>query len=174
MYSFPLWRRAPFIALLVIVMVIAYAPSTTEGTATVRLAALSVPSIVGHIYVQVSSIELHSQGFPNSTGWTTMSKSFPIIDLLSPANRSLSQTIGSVTVHSGRYDALTIIFTNSTLIVNGAKTSVAAPPSLNVNATMLVSPNGIGDILLVIGFDYAEIIANSPSLSFILIRVSSV
>jgi hypothetical protein len=174
MYSFPLWRRAPFIALLVIVMVIVYAPATAQGTATVRIAALSVPSIVGHIYIQVSSIELHSQGFPNSTGWTRISNSFPIIDLLSPANQSLSQTIGSATVHSGRYDALRIFFTNSTLIVNGAKTPVGAPPSLDVNATMLVSPNGIGDLLLVVGFDYAEIIATSPSLIFILIRVSSV
>lgn len=174
MYSLSVWRRAPFIALLVVVVVIAYAPATTQGTATVRLAALSTPSIVSHIFVQVSNMELHSQGFPNSTGWITISKSFPIIDLLSATNQSLSQTIGSATVHTGRYDALRIFFTNATLIVNGARTPVAAPPSLDVNATMLVPPNGIHDLLLVVAFDYAAIIATSPSLVFTLIRVSFV
>jgi hypothetical protein len=161
-------------ALLIIIVVIAYAPATTQGTATVRLAALSAPSTVSHIYVEVSSIELHQEGFPNSTGWTTFSQSFPVIDLLSRVNQSLSQTIGSATIHSGRYDNVRIFFTNSTLIINGVKTQVGAPTALEVSTTFLVSPSGTGDLLLVVAFDYAALFGTSPSLTFNVIRVSTV
>ena len=174
MYAFPVWRRAPFMAILIAVIVIAYAPATTQGTTTVRLAALSAHSAVTHIYVQVSSLEIHTAGLPNSTGWTTISHSFPIIDLLSHVNQSLSQTISSATVHSGRYDAVKIFFTNSTLVIAGARTPVGAPPGIDVNSTLLVSPNGTSDLLLVVAFDYAAFFTASPSLSFILVRTSTV
>jgi hypothetical protein len=174
MYAFPIWRRAPFIALLVIVMVVTYAPATTEGTATVRLAALSAPSIVSHIYVEVSSMELHQQGYSNSTGWVILSHSFPIIDLLASANQSPSQAIDSASIHSGRYDGVKIFFTNSTIVVDGVRTPVAAPSLLSLSVTFPLSPNGNGDLLLVVAFDYAAFFASPPSLSLALIRVISV
>jgi hypothetical protein len=174
MYSFPVSRRAPFIALLIITLVIAYAPATTRGTATVRLAALSTPSAVSDIFVRISSLELHQEGFPNSTGWSTISQPFPLVDLLSRTNQSLSQTIGSATIHSGRYDTLKIFFTNSTVVISGTRIAVGAPSPLEVNATLLVSPNGVGDLLLVVAFDYAAIFATAPSLTFIVVRISSV
>jgi len=174
MYSFPIWRRAPFIALLIIVIVISYAPATTQGTATLRLSTLSAPGIVNHIYVEVSSIGLHQQGYPNSTGWVTVSQSFPVIDLLSSANQSTSQSIASANIHSGRYDMVKIFFTNSTVVIDGVRTAIAGPSSLSLSVTMLVSPNGIGDLFLLVAFDYAEILASPPYLSFVLIRVNSV
>src|SRR6266571_1729923 len=66
MYSFPAWRRAPFIALLIIIFVIAYAPATTQGTATVRLAALVSPSNVSHMYVSLSSIQVNRVDTPDN------------------------------------------------------------------------------------------------------------
>ncbi len=170
-----MWRRLPFIGLLIVIFVISYAPATTEGTATVRLADLSAPSIVSHIYIEVSSIEFHREGFP-STGWVTISQSFPVVDLLSPANQSVAHTISSASIHSGRYDSMRIFFTNSTVVISGVnppEVPVAAPPSLVVNATLLVSPNGIGDLLLVVAFDYASLLSTTPSLSFVLVRISS-
>jgi hypothetical protein len=174
MYAFPIWRRAPFIALLIIVIVIGYAPGTTQGTATVRLTALSAPSIVSHIYIEVSSMELHQQGYPNSTGWVMLSHSFPIIDLLASANQSPSQAIGSASIHSGRYDAVKIFFKNSTIVIDGLRTPIGAPSLLSLSVTFPLSPNGNGDLLLVVAFDYAAILATPPSLSFVLIRVISV
>jgi hypothetical protein len=174
MYGFPVWRRAPFMAILIAVIVIAYAPATTQGTATLRLASLSAPSAVTHIYVQVSSVEIHLAGLPNGTGWTTITRSFPIVDLLSSVNQSLSQTISSATVHSGRYDSVRIFFTNSTLVISGIRTSVGAPPAIDVNPTLLVPPSETSDLLLVVAFDYAAFFSSSPSLSFVLIRTSTV
>jgi hypothetical protein len=174
MYSLPIWRRAPFIALLIVVIIISYAPATTQGTATVRLTALSAPSIVSHIYVEVSSMELHEQGYPNSTGWVMLSQSFPIIDLLASANQSPSQAIASASIHSGRYDTVKILFTNSTILIDGVRTPVAAPSLLSLSLTFPLSPNGNGDLLLVVAFDYAAIFASPPLLSFALIRVISV
>src|SRR5438094_67066 len=116
MYSFPAWRRAPFIALLIIIFVIAYAPATTQGTATVRLSALISPSNISHLYISVSSIQLHREGFLN---WTTISQSFPVIDLLSPTSQSTPQTITSASVPSDRYDSMKIIYSNSTVLISG-------------------------------------------------------
>ncbi len=164
----------PFIAILIVIVVIVYAPATTQGTATLRLATLSAPSGISHIFIKVSSIEMHGEGLPNSTGWTSLSQSFPVIDLLSRVNQTLSQTIGSATIHTGRYDEVRIFFTNATIIIYGARTSVAAPSSLNLNSTMLVYPNGTSDLLVVVAFDYSTLFATTPTLTFIVVRESSV
>jgi Domain of unknown function (DUF4382) len=176
MYGFPVWRRLPFIGLLIVILVISYAPATTQGTTTIRLAALSPPSIITHIYISVSSIELHGAGLPDAPGsWATISQSFPVVDLLSPANQSIAQTISSAMVHSGRYDAVKIFFTNSTLIISGTRTTetpINAPSPLNLNTTLLVSPNGTSDIFLFVAFDYTSLLSTTPTLSFILVRIS--
>lgn len=173
MYPFPVWRRAPFLALLIVILVIAYAPSTARGTSTFRLAALSSPSAVSHIYVRLSSLDLHGQGYPNGTGWTTLNGPFPVIDLLSQTNQSLSQTISSATIHSGRYDLERIFFTNATIVVGSTRIPVAAPPALQISSTLPVSPNGVSDLLIIVSFDYAAIFASSPSLTFTPVKVST-
>ena len=173
MYLFPVWRRAPFLALLIVILVIAYAPSTTQGTATFRLAALSSPSAVSHIYVRLSSLDLHGQGYPNSTGWTALSGPFPVVDLLSQTNQSLSQTMSSATIHSGRYDLERIFFTNATIVIGSTRTVVAAPPALQISSTLPVSPNRVSDLLIIVSFDYAAIFASSASLTFTPVRVST-
>lgn len=174
MYSFPVWRRAPFLALLIVILVIAYAPATSQGNTTFRLAALSAPSAVIHIYVRVSSVEFHGEGYGNSTGWTTFSGPFPSVDLLSRTNQSLSQTISSTTIHSGRYDLERIFFTNATIVIGSTRTPVGAPSTLQISSRLLVSPNGISDLLIIVSVDYAAIFASSSSLTLVLVRVSTV
>jgi hypothetical protein len=175
MYGFPVWRRLPFIGVLALIFLISYAPATTQGTATVRLSALSAPSVIRHVFVRVSMIEMHREGYPSGIGWTNVSQSFPVVDLLSPTSQPVAQTISSASVHSGRYDAVRILFTNATLVIAGVRAPAPlSPPSpLHVNATLLVSPSGVGDLLLVVGFDYESLLSTTPSLSFVLVGTSS-
>ena len=175
MYPFPSWRRVTFIAVLVVIIVIAYAPAVTQGTATIRLAAISAPSVVTHIYIGISSIQLHREALPFSSNnsWAIVSQSYPTIDLLAQSGQAIPAAITSAPIASGRYDAIRISFTNSTLTISGQNKPVAAPTGLEANLTMNVAPNGIGNILLVVAFDYSEFFQSQPSLSFILVQASS-
>ena len=165
----------PFLAVLIVVLVINYAPATTQGTSTVAISALSAPSIVAHVYVRVSSISLHHAGFLNNTGWTSISQTFPIIDLLASARQSIAPTVSTATIHSGRYDLATIYFANSTLVINGTKTPVSAPPPLSLNMLLEIYPNATNDLFILVSFDYAAFFATTPSLYLVLVsaRASS-
>ena len=66
-----------------------------------------------------------------------------------------------------------IFFANSTAIISGVKTAVAAPSPLELNMTVLVPPNGTSDVLLLVAFDYASLFASTPTLSFVLVRASA-
>jgi hypothetical protein len=176
MYPFPAWRRVAFVAVLVVVIVIAFAPAVTQGTATIRLAAATSPSVLSHIYVGVSSIQLHRVGylFSNNGSWTFITQSLLTIDLLAPGAQFLPQTVTSASVPSGRYDSIRVVFANSTLILAGQSKAVPSPQPIQGNMTLPISPNGIGDILLVVQFDYSTLFAIQPSLTFTLVRVSTV
>jgi uncharacterized protein DUF4382 len=176
MYPFPAWRRVVFVAVLVVVIVIAFAPAVTQGTATIRLSAITAPSVLSHIYVGISSIQLHKVGylFSNNVSWTFITQSHPTIDLLAPGAQLLPQTVTSASVPSGRYDAIKVVFANSTVILAGQNKAVPAPQPIQSNMTLPISPNGIGDILLVVQFDYSTLFAIQPSLTFTLVRVSTV
>lgn len=176
MYPFPAWRRVVFVAVLLVVIVIAFAPAVTQGTATIRLSAITAPSVVSHIYVGVSSIQLHRVGylFSNNGSWTFITQSILTIDLLAPGAQVLPQTVTSASVPSGRYDAIKVVFSNSTLIFAGQNKALSAPSSIQGNMTLPISPNGIGDVLLIMQFDYSTLFAIQPSLAFTLVRVSTV
>src|SRR6266516_3371919 len=168
MYSFPAWRLAPLIGVSFRAFGMAHALATAQGSATIRLAALTSPSNIGHLNISISSIQLHQEGFLN---WTTISQTFPTVDLVSPSTQSTPQTIISPPVPSCRYDSIKIFFTNSTVSIGGQNQAVAAPHSINTNTTLLVAPNGVGDLLLVVAFDYASLYETPPSLSFVLVSV---
>lgn len=176
MYPFPGWRRIVFVAVLLVVIVIAFAPAVTQGTATIRVSAVTAPSVVSHIYVGVSSVQLHRVGylFSNNDSWTFITQSISTIDLLAPGAQLLPQTVTSASVPSGRYDAIKIVFANSTLILAGQNKALAAPGPIQGNMTLPISPNGIGDVLIVVQFDYSTLFATQPSLTFTLLRVSTV
>ena len=174
MYPVPAWRRVLFVAILLIVIVIAFAPSTTRGTVTVRLYSFSTPSLVGHVYLGLSRVQFHEIGLPNSTGWVSISQAFPTFDLVSTNGQISPQTILSSQIHSGRYDAMIFTFTNSTMVIAGRAVPLPPPSSLLANMTVPVPPNGIGDVLLVVSFDYSALFASQPLVSLALTQVSTV
>ncbi|HXL50201.1 MAG TPA: hypothetical protein VN949_00150 [Candidatus Limnocylindrales bacterium] len=177
-YPYAAWRRILFVAVLVVIIVIAFAPATTQGTLFLRLSSLSTPSVISHIYIGFTEISLHEVGYVNSSicdacGWITISQSFPTVDLLS--NLMIPPTVTSAPIHSGRYDEIRVSFSNSTVIIPGSQPiPISAPPRLSTNMTLPVPPGGVGDILLVVGFDYSTLFSGQPSLSFVLIRASAV
>ena len=172
-YPFPGWRRVLFVAVLVVVIVISLAPSVTQGTVTLRIYSLSAPSVVNHIYVGFTKVQFHEAGLPNSTGWTTVMQGFPNIDLLSGSQQLIPQEVTSAQINSGRYDSVKLVFSNSTISLGGRNIAVSPPSSLNANVTLPVPPNGIGDLLIIVAFDYSTVFASAPSLSFTLVRASS-
>src|SRR5437016_14508136 len=90
-YPYAAWRRILFVAVLVVIIVIAFAPATTQWTIFLRFSSLSSSSAVNHIYVGFTQIALHQAGFVNSTGWIIVSHSFPKIDLLRSEERRVGK-----------------------------------------------------------------------------------
>jgi hypothetical protein len=176
MYQYPLWRRLPFIAILIAVLAISYTPATAQGTITVRISALASPSIISHLYVGAATVQLHHEGYFSNQGWTNITQSFLPVDLLSSTSQTTAQTLISVTVHTGRFDMVRILFSNSSMIIAGgnpARQSLIAPSPLNLNETLVVSPSGTGDLDLLVAFDYASLLGTSPVLGLVLVRAST-
>ena len=171
-YPYAAWRRILFVAVLVVIIVIAFAPATTQGTVLLRFSSLTSSSVVNHIYVGFTQIALHQAGYLNSSGWVIISQNFPHVDLLS--NQMIPATVTSSPVHSGRYDQIRLDFSNCTIVIVGRSIPVPAPSMLSSNMTLPVPPSGVGDILLVVAFDYSALFSSQPSLSFVLIRASAV
>lgn len=170
-YPYAAWRRILFVAVLVVIIVIAFAPATTQGTLLLRFSSLSSPSVVNHVYVGFSQVALHQFGYLNSSGWVMISQSFSTIDLLS--NQMVPPAVTTAPIHSGRYDQIRVSFSNSTLVRAGRPFAMSSPSMLSANVTLSVPPNGIGDILLLVEFDYTALFSSQPSLSFVLIRAST-
>jgi Domain of unknown function (DUF4382) len=171
-YPYAAWRRLLFVAVLVVIIVIAFAPATTQGTLFLRFSSLSSSSGVNHIYVGFSQIALHQAGYLNSSGWVVISQSFSVVDLSS--NQTIPATVISTPLHSGRYDQIRLVFSNSTLVRAGRPLAMSPPSMISANVTLPVAPSGIGDILLVVAFDSSTLFSSQPSLSFVLIRASAV
>jgi Domain of unknown function (DUF4382) len=171
-YPYAAWRRILFVAILVVIIVIAFAPATTQGTLFLRFSSLTSPSVVNHIYVGFNQIALHQFGYPNSSGWVVISQNLAHIDLLS--NPAIPPSVASAPIHSGRYDQIRVAFSNSTIVLAGQSKPISAPSTLSANVTLPVPPSGVGDVLLVVAFDYSSLFSTPPSLSFILIQASAV
>ncbi len=170
-YPYAAWRRILFVAVLVVIIVIAFAPATTQGTMLLRFSSLTSSSVVSHIYIGFTQIALHQSGYLNSSGWVIISQRFATIDLLS--SQTIPPTISSAPVHSGRYDQIRLVFSNSTVVRAGLPLAMSSPSMLSANVTLPVPPSGIGDILLVVAFNYSTLFSTPPSLSFVLVRIST-
>ena len=168
-YPYAAWRRILFVAVLVVIIVIAFAPATTQGTMLLRFSSVTSSSIVSHIYIGFTQIALHQVGYLNSSGWVIISQRFPTIDLLS--SQAIPPTVSSAPIHSGRYDQIRLVFSNSTVVRAGLPLAMSSPSMLSVNVSLPVPPSGIRDLLLVVAFDYSTLFSTPPSLSFVLVRV---
>ena len=156
------------------VAVVAMAPSISQGTVTIRMYGYSGSSLVTHLYVGFTNINLHEAGFLNGTGWVTITKGLSTIDLASRPAQAVPQIVSSTLVHSGRYDGIAVIFSNSTLVVGGRSTSIAPASPIRANVTLPVPPNSNGDIFLVVSFDYGSLFSNPPTLSLTIVQILAV
>jgi Domain of unknown function (DUF4382) len=174
MYLYPGWRRVLFVAVLVVVLVIALAPSITQGTIKIHIYGLNAPGAINHLYIKFTSLQLHTYGFGFGSGWVNVTETTPTIDLISTPTQFLPQIVASGQITSGRYDAIKLIMTNSTALIGTTPVSLPNTPTLNANFTLPIPPNGFGDVLLLVSFDDSLIFANPAALSIQIVQTSAV
>ena len=174
-YPFPKWRRVPFIAALTIILVLSYAPSITRGTVNIRVYAVMPQGPVSHLYVHTAQIQLHTAGLDPSTGIIFLTPTISRVDLVPPLSKPIPTTVLSQTVTSGRYDSIKIVFSNSTVVLDGQKgTAISSGPTLFANVTIPVPPNGNGDVLVVLSLDYSLLLLTTPALSADILQITAV
>ncbi len=174
-YRFPPWQRVTFLAVLIVILVLSLAPSITQGTINIRVYALIPQGVFSHVYTSFSSVQLHAAGFPQGTGLVTIQSHFARgFDMLPTAGKYVPGAILSTAITSGRYDSVTLSFSNSTLVLpRGQKTNIPTGPSLSANVTIAVPPNGNGDVLVVLSLDYSTLISATPSISATISQITS-
>jgi hypothetical protein len=174
MYLYPGWRRVLFVAVIVVVLVIALAPSITQGTIKVHIYGLTAPGGINHLYVKFTSLQFHTYGFGFGAGWVAVNETAPIIDLIPIPSQFLPQIVGSAQITSGRYDAIRLFMTNSTALIGTTHVSLSNTPILSANFTLPIPPNGFGDVLLLVSFDDSLVFANPAALSIQVVQTSVV
>ena len=176
MYPYPGWRRVIFVAVLFVVLVIALAPSITRGTIKVHIYGLTTPGVIDHLYIKVMRLQFHTHGFGFGTGvgWVNITETTPAIDLIPAPSQFLPQIVASAQVTSGRYDAIRLFMTNSTALIGTTQVSLSNNPTLSANFTLPISPNGFGDVLLLVSFDDSLVLANPAALSIQVVQTSVV
>ena len=174
MYLYPGWRRVLFVAVLVVVLVVALAPSITEGTVKVHIYGLTSPGVIDHLYIKITSLQFHTYGLGFGTGWVTLNETTPTIDLIPVPTQFLPQIVATAQITSGRYDAIRLYMTNSTALVGTNHLSLSNKPTLNANFTLPLPPNGYGDVLLLVSFDESLVLANPAALSIQIVQTSVV
>ena len=173
-YPFPSWRRVTFVALLIIVLVVALAPSITQGTVSVRVYGLVDSGVVSHVFVKFSQVQLHTAGYPSNSGWLTLSQTLPRVDLVPKPGQLVPETITSLQVQSGRYDSIKLLIQNATIVVNnGPGIPISSGPSLAANVTLPVPPNRSGEVLFVVTLDYSLLVADPPSLVISILQTTA-
>jgi Domain of unknown function (DUF4382) len=163
-----------FVAVLVVVLVIALAPSITQGTIKVHIYGLTTPGVIDHLYVKFTILQLHTYGFGFGAGWVNVSETTPTIDLIPIPTQFLPQIVASAPITSGRYDAIRLFMTNSSALIGTTHVSLSNTPTLNANFTLPIPPNGFGDVLLLLSFDYSLVFASPPALSIQVVQASVV
>jgi Domain of unknown function (DUF4382) len=163
-----------FVAVLVVVLVIALAPSITQGTVKVHIFGLTAPGGIDHLYVKFTRLQFHTYGFGFNTGWVNVSQTTPTIDLVPLPSQFLPQIVASAQITSGRYDGVKLLMTNSTALMGNSRVLMSNTPTLSANFTLPIPPNGFGDILLLVTFDDSLVLANPASLSIQIVQTSVV
>jgi Domain of unknown function (DUF4382) len=160
-----MWRRVLFVSVLIVVLVIALAPSVTQGTIKVHIYGLTAPGVIDHLYVKFTSLQFHTFGFDFGKGWVNVTQTTSAVDLIPTQNKFLPEIVASTQITSGRYDAIRLFMTNSTALIGANPLPVSNTPTLTANFTLPLPPNGFGDILLLVTFDESLILASPAVLS---------
>jgi hypothetical protein len=174
MYTFPGWRRVLFVSALVVVMLVALAPSITQGTIKVHIYGVTSAGVIDHLYVKFTILQFHTYGFGSEGGWLNVTEASPIVDLVPAQAQFLPHVIASAQITSGRYDAIRLFMTNSTAQVGTNRLAITNKPTLSANFTLLIPPNGFGDVLLLVKFDDTLILATPATLSIQIVQTSVV
>jgi hypothetical protein len=174
MYLYPGWRRVIFVAVIVVVLVIALAPSITQGTIKVHIYGLTTQGVINHLYVKFANLQFHTYGFGFGAGWVSVNETTPTIDLIPITSQFLPQIVASAQITSGRYDAIRLFMTNSTALIGSTRVSLPNTPTLNANFTLPIPPNGFGDVLLLVSFDESLVLASPAALSIQVVQISVV
>ena len=174
MYSYPGWRRVIFVAVLVVVLVLALTPSITQGTIKIHIYGLAGSGVIDHLFVSFNSIQFHTFGFASNNGWVSINQTTTAVDLMQSPGQYLPRIVESAPITSGRYDAIRLVMTNSTAQVGMNRLSLSNTPILDANFTLPVAPNGFGDVLLLLSFDYSLILQNPGTLSIRIVQTSVV
>ncbi len=174
MYPYAGWRRVFFVAVLVVVLVIALAPSITQGTIKIHIYGLTAAGVIDHLYVKFTSLQFHTYGLGFGSGWVSVNETTPIIDLISIPTQFLPQIVASAQITSGRYDAIRLFMTNSTALIGTNHVSLSNTPTLSANFTLPIPPNGFGDVLLLVSFDDSLVFANPAALSIQIVQTAVV
>ncbi|HZY47635.1 MAG TPA: DUF4382 domain-containing protein, partial [Candidatus Bathyarchaeia archaeon] len=126
-----------------------------------------------HLYIRLSSLELHTYGFGPAAGWVNVNQTTQPVDLIHAQAQFLPQLVASASLTSGRYDAIRLFLTNSTALIGTRPVSLPKTPILSANLTLPIQPKGFGDVLLLVSFDYSLILANPASLSMQIVQTST-
>ena len=160
--------------MIVVVLVIALAPSLTQGTIKVHIYGLTTKGVIDHLYVKFANLQFHTYGFAFGAGWVGVNETTPTIDLIPITSQFLPQIVASAQITSGRYDAIRLSMTNSTALVGITRVSLSNTPTLNANFTLPIPPNGFGDVLLLVSFDESLVLASPAALSIQVVQISVV
>ncbi len=163
-----------FVAVIVVVLVIALAPSLTQGTIKVHIYGMTTQGVIDHLYVKFANLQFHTYGFGFGAGWVSVNETTPTIDLIPITSQFLPQIVASAQITSGRYDAIRLFMTNSTALVGFTRVSLPNTPTLNANFTLPIPPNGFGDVLLLVSFDESLVLASPAALSIQVVQISVV
>ncbi len=174
-YPFAAWRRVIFVAALIVILVIAFAPSITQGTVNIRVYGFVPGGPVSHLYVKFSEVSLHTAGYPEDSGWVTLTNLLPRVDLVPQPNQLVPESIISARIQSGRYDAIKLVASNSTLVLASSPgVPISTGSTVNANVTLPIPPNGIGDVLFLLVVDYSALLSSQPTLSLTLLQATPV
>ena len=174
MYPYPGWRRIVFVAVLVVVLVLALTPSITQGTVKIHIYGVAASGAVDHLFVSFKSLQFHTFGFASNAGWVSLNQTTSPVDLIPVPGQYLPRMVESAAITSGRYDAIRLIMTNSTYQVGGNRFPLSNAPILDANFTLPVAPNGFGDVLLLLSFDYGLVLQSPGTLSIRIVQTSVV
>jgi hypothetical protein len=137
------------ILLIVVAAMIIYPPLST-GTVSTRFTGKGVGS-ADHLYVTVGLIELHEDGADNRTGWNQISNKTITLDLMNP--KSLADSVVRGTLHTGRYDTISIHVASASL-VTGSNQTMLALSSEQYSATISLVLKTFSESTITIQFSF--------------------
>jgi hypothetical protein len=109
------------ILLIVVAAMIVYPPLST-GAVSLKLVGKGVGA-ADHLYITIDLIELHEEGADNRTGWNRISNKTITLDLMNP--KSPADSIVKGTLHTGRYDTVSIHIASASLVTGSNQTILA-------------------------------------------------